>query len=508
MPGRGDGLEPAMVSTASALARPSDPAADPDDGVDNGVSPLHVPAPREPEMARVVARHNVGVEPGTLVPGPPQPVGDEIGIDDKGVVTWTPENPTSWWGNQANGTAVAIGTKGANGWINIDPRLGGGRMLDTALEALADGQTFGPAEKLLAPDQQKLGAAGFDKLLAATLEPAKSPFEVVPGSKDIALFLDGTSNWRDHSTNVSDLYDKFQGTKFYYGGVGNETEYARVDQSTLGGGMGKDFDAIVGRAMEDLKANWKPGTNVHVYGFSRGSAEAVELARRLGAAGIEYDGEQKAVPVETLGLFDPVYSVGHPGQDSQFVRSTAAGRAGNYVEVDLPTNVRHANVLYAQHEERSWFPATRLIKQPGDDADLQTAVVPGVHSDGGGHKDNNQHIAMLARTWMANANGDADRFGGAFDLSGQQLAEATRNGGETTWKFGGYGVQGDHAFNYAWALDAAISLPGRGSRQSFEARYPRDLSWAGPSIIDDPGLQERFAHPRGEVEQRWASERK
>ncbi len=312
------------MSTASALPQPAEPVADPDEGVEVVVVPV-VPAPREPEMARVVARHNARREVvGSVAPGPYEPVGDEIDVDDDSrVVTWTPEHPTSWF-RQKDGTPVAIGHVDDHGWVNLDQRLGGGRMLMSALETLADGQSFGPEERLLAAEQARLGEAGFDQKLATILEPAKSPYAIVPGSQNIALFLDGTSNWRDHQTNISTLYDQFQGTKFYYGGVGNAAEYARVDQAKLGGGAGLEFDAIIERAIEDLRENWQPGMRIHVFGFSRGGAEAIELARRLEKHGIKIEGhpENQKPEIAMLGLFDPVYSVGQPGQDSTFTKST------------------------------------------------------------------------------------------------------------------------------------------------------------------------------------------
>jgi len=496
------------VSTASALPHPAEPVADPDEGVD-AVAPRAC-APREPEMARVVARHNAGLPPGSVLPGPYQPVGDEIDVDDDShVVTWTPEHPTSWF-RQKDGTPVAIGHADQHGWVDLDQRLGGGRILLSALETLADGQTFGPEERLLAAEQARLGAAGFDATLAGILEPSKSPYAIVPGSTDIALFLDGTSNWRDHETNISTMYDRFQGTKFYYGGVGNAAEYARIDQEKLGGGAGLEFDAIIDRAIEDLRKNWQPGMRVHVFGFSRGGAQAIELARRLEAKGIEIaaaPGEHKP-EIAMLGLFDPVYSVAQPGQDSQLISSTSEGRAGNFVSVDLPSNVRHVRALYAQHEERSWFPATRLVVDPDANTIADFALIPGVHSDGGGHKENNQHIGMLARHWMA-AGYATDPFADAFDLSRAQFAAATSDASPTLWAFGGYGVQADHSVNYAFAADAVVFGPigALRSRQSVSAHYPRDLSWVKHAVIPDPALQAVFAQPKADVERHWTKER-
>ncbi|MBA3846222.1 MAG: DUF2235 domain-containing protein [Planctomycetes bacterium] len=497
------------MSTASALPQPAEPVADPDEGVEVVVVPV-VPAPREPEMARVVARHNARREVvGSVAPGPYEPVGDEIDVDDDSrVVTWTPEHPTSWF-RQKDGTPVAIGHVDDHGWVNLDQRLGGGRMLMSALETLADGQSFGPEERLLAAEQARLGEAGFDQKLATILEPAKSPYAIVPGSQNIALFLDGTSNWRDHQTNISTLYDQFQGTKFYYGGVGNAAEYARVDQAKLGGGAGLEFDAIIERAIEDLRENWQPGMRIHVFGFSRGGAEAIELARRLEKHGIKIEGhpENQKPEIAMLGLFDPVYSVGQPGQDSTFTKSTPEGRAGNFVSVDLPTNVRHVRALYAQHEERSWFPATQLIVDSAAKTTVDLGVIPGVHSDGGGHKENNQHIAMLARHWIA-AGYKSDPFADAFDLSSAEFATATSDVSPKLWAFGGCGIQGDHTINYAFVADAALfgGIGALRSNQSINAQYPRDLSWVKHAVITHPGLQQVFAQPKADVERHWASE--
>jgi len=164
--------------------------------------------------------------------------------------------------------------------------------------------------------------------------------------------------------------------------------------------------------------------------------------------------------------------------------------------------------LYAQHEERSWFPATRLVVDPDANTIADFALIPGVHSDGGGHKENNQHIGMLARHWMA-AGYATDPFADAFDLSRAQFAAATSDASPTLWAFGGYGVQADHSVNYAFAADAVVFGPigALRSRQSVSAHYPRDLSWVKHAVIPDPALQAVFAQPKADVERHWTKER-
>lgn len=106
------------------------------------------------------------------------------------------------------------------------------------------------------------------------------------------------------------MYNLYQGTKFYYGGVANkvDSQYEGFSGATGGG-----WSDILDRAEADIRAYSGPSTKVQLFGFSRGSAVAIELARRLERAG---------VTVEYMGLFDPVYSRGLPGQASLDVSGT------------------------------------------------------------------------------------------------------------------------------------------------------------------------------------------
>src|SRR5690606_18214161 len=72
----------------------------------------------------------------------------------------------------------------------------------------------------------------------------------------------------------------------------------------------------------------------------------------------------------------------------------------NYVWATLPRNISQAFVLYAQHEERVMFPATRF-KYDRTTTTVFTAQVPGVHSDSGWHRENNRFLGALSYAWMS-----------------------------------------------------------------------------------------------------------
>ena len=177
-------------------------------------------------------------------------------------------------------------------------------------------------------------------------------------------------------------------------GVGNNVDINGLKRKADGATAHFTWDKILDRAVKDIEY-WSGITganNIHIFGFSRGAAQSIELADRLAKDGIS---------VDFLGLFDPVYSKGDPGVSSKLVTPTAEGSQGNFVSRELPANVEAATVIYAMNETRTWFPATKLTDASGEpSAKVVNVSAPGVHSDVGGHYGNNLLIQELALNTM------------------------------------------------------------------------------------------------------------
>lgn len=189
-----------------------------------------------------------------------------------------------------------------------------------------------------------------------------------------------------HQTNILRLYASASGNKFYYGGLGNEIDYTEGAKQ-ISGALAVGWEATLDTAEADLRDQLKahPNAQVNLYGFSRGAAEAVEFARRIK--------DKKLGDVNFLGLFDPVYSRGLPGSWSFNVDPSKPGNEGNFVHVILPSNVHHAGVIYAQHDERSMFKYAAFTYDEG--THLMRIKSPGQHCDIGGHWENVAPLVSL-----------------------------------------------------------------------------------------------------------------
>ena len=109
------------------------------------------------------------------------------------------------------------------------------------------------------------------------LNGIRSPFEIDAQSNQLGVFIGGTSMHFYGLGNVERLYNLYQGTKFYYGGIGNAVDY---QAQTLSSATGWGWDAILDRAEADILAQYRPGMRIHLFGFSRGAAMCNDLAMR------------------------------------------------------------------------------------------------------------------------------------------------------------------------------------------------------------------------------------
>jgi hypothetical protein len=243
--------------------------------------------------------------------------------------------------------------------------------------------------------------------------------------------------------------------------------------------------------MRDIELQLAGNKNLHVdlFGFSRGAAQCIELARAL---------EERGVTVRFMGLYDPVYSLDKPGQDSSLIHPSLKSAAKNYVAAEVSANVRNTAVLYAEHEERSWFPATALFARAGGGR-IHAGTAPGVHSDVGGHRKSNQYFMYLARRWMTE---EAAAAGVAIEGAGEFA-------GPLSLRPSGYSTQRNlHVTNYAKTVPIAVGIlfgpvgiaagVVMGANQPWESQFKRDLSqkFFGEPIVPELSMQLKDKHPK------------
>jgi uncharacterized protein (DUF2235 family) len=105
--------------------------------------------------------------------------------------------------------------------------------------------------------------------------------------KNIFIFLDGTANNKNSSTNVWLLFqlvrqnDDPQTTATYIEGVGS-AEDAPIVETALGRGM----EQRILKAYRFITDNYNPGDDIYIFGFSRGAHQARALAGLIAYAGI------------------------------------------------------------------------------------------------------------------------------------------------------------------------------------------------------------------------------
>ena len=247
-----------------------------------------------------------------------------------------------------------IGMIDRHGWINLPS---GQRVLYTALVKWADELIMGSSQEI-----------------SRLIDGLISPFAIQTEARQYGIFIGGTGMHMFGLGNVERLYNMYDGTKFYYGGVGNPAEYESKNRGFADNGAGYGWTEILDRIEADVLSHYRGWQKLHVFGWSRGAAMGIEFARRMGRFGIE---------VEFLGLFDPVYSYFLPGQSSSLIQWSPQGRQGNYVSAIPTTNVKAIGALYAIHEDRSFFPATRLTQDGITRMKLMKS--PGAHGEIGGH---------------------------------------------------------------------------------------------------------------------------
>ena len=443
-------------------------------------------------------------------------------IQRKGIVYW--QHSLGVEPNRIDGVVrtntvrTPIGRVDRQGWVNLPS---GKRVLYSALRTWAHELTLGSSDQV-----------------NSLIDGMISPYVVDPNSTQYGIFIGGTGMHLFGMGNVERLYNLYQGTKFYYGGVGNPTEYDSFWNAYADNGSGYGWTAILDRIEADIVAHYRGHQKLHIFGWSRGAAMAIEFSRRL---------QRYQIEVHFLGLFDPVYSYILPGQSSSLIQWSPQGSVGNYV-TGVPTrNVRSVGVIYAANEDRSFFPATRL--HPGFSQRLKAMKSPGAHGEIGGHFLSNLIIQRLnMKAMMEFATKDAQavfrdqgmepdlvrvfasgltrrlqlgtikdpiakldarakvELASKFDswqaMDEEEYYRALVDCSLAKWKLGGFGFQSDNysgllAFGLEYAnefspLGNMIFGLSDGILQQFpRTHYRRDLDWCPMELWDMEFLQDQ-----------------
>jgi uncharacterized protein (DUF2235 family) len=258
--------------------------------------------------------------------------------------------------------------------------------------------------------------------------------------KRLILCCDGTwnradqeSNGKPSPTNVIKIAYRLckhgtDGTEqiiFYDQGVGTGNALDRI----LGGATGAGLEGNIHDAYIFLIANYEPGDQIYLFGFSRGAFTARSIGGMIRKCGIlsrtavqEYPRAEAlyhdpkihpddkdavdfrtknsltgndGVPIQMVGVWDTVGALGIP------LRGL---RAHNRVEFQFHDTELSGSVKYAFHalaidEHRAPFEPSLWEYKPKDGQTVEQVWFPGVHSDvGGGYSET--FLSDITLGWM------------------------------------------------------------------------------------------------------------
>ena len=224
---------------------------------------------------------------------------------------------------------------------------------------------------------------------------------------------------------------------FYDQGVGTGNA---VDRFT-GGAFGKGLQDNIFDAYRFLIANYEPGDEVFLFGFSRGAFTARSIAGMIRKCGIlershvglylealllyqdnrvhpddaEASGfrsqhsccANESIPIQCIGVWDTVGSLGIPLRGLRgFTRKDY-----QFHDTELSGTVKYAFHGLAIDEHRAPFEPTLWLEKPKEGQIVSQTWFPGVHSDvGGGYAESD--LSDVALQWMMD---NAQWAGLAFD---------------------------------------------------------------------------------------------
>ncbi len=209
---------------------------------------------------------------------------------------------------------------------------------------------------------------------------------------------------------------------YYDQGVGTGNFFDRVQ----GGATGEGFEANINDAYRFLLANYQPGDDIYLFGFSRGAYTARSIAgmiRRCGIlrrehvkkypdakalyrsgvkaadpSAVKFRGDyaiEVDTPIRCVGVWDTVGALGIP------LRAFAGAnqRKFQFLDTSLSSRVSFAFHALAVDEHRGPFAPTLWTTPPVDGQTVQQVWFAGAHSDvGGGYPEHG--LSDLALGWM------------------------------------------------------------------------------------------------------------
>lgn len=285
--------------------------------------------------------------------------------------------------------------------------------------------------------------------------------------KRLVLCCDGTWNSADQAsdgvpcpTNVVKLaYRIAKKTAsgvpqivYYDEGVGTGNSLDRFS----GGALGRGLEDNIHEAFRFLVANYEPGDELYLFGFSRGAFTARSIAGMIRKCGIlsrksvrrytdalalyhddAHPDDEKpqefrrkhcvcegaAIKIKMIGVWDTVGALGIPLRGLRWITR----KKYQFHDTDLSAHVQHAYHALAIDERRAPFEPTLWQYKPKADQTVEQVWFCGAHSDvGGGYETSG--LSDIALEWMLDkAQGvglELDSAANAsYPLSGNPLGE-------------------------------------------------------------------------------------
>lgn len=248
--------------------------------------------------------------------------------------------------------------------------------------------------------------------------------------KNILVCCDGTSNeFGPQNTNVIKLYQaavcNANQIAYYHPGVGTMgarsalTSIGRWWTKVIGLAFGYGISDNIADAYQFLMANFEPGDNIYIFGFSRGAYTARVLCGMLHIAGLLTRGNEGLIPYAIRMMksqhIDFKVAAGFKKTFSRECKPhfvgvwdtvSSVGWVYNGVHFPFTTLAHNPDVSVARHavsiDERRAFFRQNLFGAPGTPTqDVKEVWFAGVHCDvGGGYPDAESQLSQITLRWM------------------------------------------------------------------------------------------------------------